>query len=232
MKLCYNCGIELTKENRTKEHIPAQNTFIGYPPEYKLNRLTVPACFDCNNQYSKIDKEIRDAIGVMNQDDTKQAELTRKAVESIMGDKDWTSRVDFKDGKVESVSFSYDTFKQLHIKNFKGVFYDKYGIPIPEGYKIEIIAEGDFEDVKLDKIAQLLGGFVAEGEDFRVSGHPDIFQYKLKTLTPMHDSELINDSPNLENALGVVGVLIYHKNIEAVIIAAKKDYLETIRPKK
>lgn len=232
MKLCYNCGIELTKENRTKEHIPAQNTFIGYPPDYKLNHLTVPACFDCNNQYSKIDKEIRDAIGIMNQDDDKQAELTRKAVESIMRDKDWPSRVEFKDGRVESVSFSYDTFKQLHIKNFKGLFYDKYGIFIPDDYKIEIIAEGDFEDVKLDKIAQLFAGYVADGEDFKVSGHPDIFQYKLKTLTPMYGDDQINDSPNLENALGVVGVLIYHKNIEAVIIAAKKDYLESIRPKK
>lgn len=231
MKRCYNCSIELTKENRTKEHIPAQNTFIGYPPEYKLNRLTVPACFDCNNQYSKFDAEIRDAIGIMNENDPKQAELTRKAVESIMRDKNWPQRVEIINGKVESVTFSYDTFKQLHIKNFKGLFYDKYGIPLPDEFQIEIIAEGDFEDVKLDNIAQLFAGYLAEGGDFKVSGHPDIFQYKLKTLTPMYDGDQINDSPTLENALGVVGILIYHKNIEAVIIAAKKDYLESIKSK-
>lgn len=232
MKFCYNCGIELTKENRTKEHIPAQNTFIGYPPEYKLNRLTVPACLNCNNQYSKIDEEIRDAIGIMNDDDSKQAELTRKAVESMMRNKDWSSRLDFKDGRVESVSFSYDTFKRLHIKNFKGLFYDKYGFPLPEEYQIEIIAEGDFENTKLDKIAQLLAGYLADGGNFNVSGHPDIFQYKLKTLTPMSGGDLINDSATIENALGVVGILIYHKNIEAIIIAAKKDFLENIHTKK
>src|SRR5690554_1565382 len=206
MKYCYNCGIELNKENRTKEHIPAQNTFIGYPPEYKLNRLTVPACFDCNNEYSKIDKEIRDAIGILNEDDSKQAEMTKKAVEAIMRDKNWPDRVEMKDGKVVSVSFDYNTFKKLHIKNFKGLFYSKYKHSIPDDYNIEIIAEGDFEDVKLNSIAQFLTDYISEGGDFQICGHKDIFQYKLKTLTPMHGGDQINDSATLDNALGVVGL--------------------------
>ena len=229
MKKCYNCGVVLSKGNITKEHIPAQNTFNGYPADFKLNRLTVPACFECNNKYSKIDKEIRDAIGIMNNNDKNQVELTRKAVKSILNEKNWKDRIEIVNGKVESVTFSYDTFKQLHIKNFKGLFYHKYGIPLTEEFQIEIIAEGDFENDKLDKIAQLLAGFVADGENFKVSGHHDIFQYKLKTLTPLDNGEQINDSPTLENALGVVGILIYHKNIEVVIVAAKKDFLESIR---
>lgn len=231
MKQCYNCGIELTKENRTKEHIPAQNTFIGYAPEFKLNRITVPACFDCNNEYSKIDMEIRDAIGIMNENDEKQAEMTKKAVEAIMRDKNWPDRLEIIDGKVVSVTFSYDTFKKLHIKNFKGLFYHKYGFPLPDDFKIEIIAEGDFEDVKLNSIAQFLSDYISDGGDFQISGHKDIFQFKLKTLTPMHDGNHINDSPTLDNALGVVGLLVYHNNLKAIIIAAKKDYLETIKPK-
>jgi len=228
IKLCYNCGVELTKENRTKEHIPAQNTFIGYSPEYKLNRLTVPACFDCNHDFSKIDKEIRDAIGVMNEDDPNQEEITKKAIEAIMREKNWTERVEINDGIVTSVSFSYEAFKKLHIKNFKGIFYSKYGIPLPEDFNIEIIAEGDFEDSKLSSIANAFTDYVSDGGNFNVSGHPDIFQYKLKTLTPMYGGDQINDSPTLENALGVVGILIYHKNLKAVIIAAKKDYLKSI----
>lgn len=228
---CYNCGIELTKANKTREHIPAQNTFVGYSEEYKINRLTVPACFDCNNEYSKIDTEIRDAVGIMNEDDEKQAELSRKAVNSIMKNHDWPERIEWKNGKVAAVSFSYNTFRELHIKNFKGIFYSKYGIPIPEDYEIQIIAEGDFDDIKLTKIAQFLTDYVYEGGDLKVSGHKDIFEYKLKTLTPMHGGDSINDSPTLDNALGVVGVLVYHKNIKAVIIAAKKDYLESIKKK-
>ena len=79
MDLCYNCGNELNSQNRTREHIPAQNMFVGYPDEYKVNRITVPACYSCNNLYSKVDQEIRDAIGIMNEDNMQQHELTRKS---------------------------------------------------------------------------------------------------------------------------------------------------------
>src|SRR5690606_20878167 len=102
---------------------------------------------------------------------------------------------------------------------------------IPDDFNVEIIAEGDFEDEKLSNIAEYLTNYVSEGGDFKVSGHPDIFQYKLKTLTPMYEGDQINDSPTLDNALGVVGVLIYHKKLSAVIIAAKKDYLQSIHKK-
>jgi hypothetical protein len=231
MNQCYNCGVELNDQNRTREHIPAQNTFAGYPNEYKVNRLTVPACFECNNKYSKTDQEIRDAIGIMNDDNALQQELSRKAVASIMRNHNWPERIEWKNGKVGGVLFNYNTFRELHIKNFKGVFYQKYGFPIPEEYEIQIIAEGDYDDLKLNNIAKFLTDYVYDGGDIKFSGHPDIFQYKTKTITPMEDGLTINDSPTLDNALGIVGVLDYHKNIKAVIIAAKKDYLQSIYKK-
>ncbi|WP_378187512.1 hypothetical protein ACE939_04100 [Aquimarina sp. W85] len=228
MDNCYNCGIELNDENRTREHIPAQNTFAGYSNEYKQNRLTVPACHTCNNQYSKIDQEVRDAIGIMNEDNEEQQELTRKSVKSIMRRRNWMDRVHFSDGKVVAVSFDYNVFRELHIKNFKGVFYEKYGYPIPDKYGIEIIAEGDEEDQKLMGIAQHLYNYVSEGNDWNVSGHEDIFQYKMKSLTPDANDQIF-DSSDLKNALGIVSVLVYHKNLSPVIIAAKKDFLERIK---
>ena len=228
MDNCYNCGIELNDENQTREHIPAQNTFAGYPEEYKQNRLTVPACHACNNQYSKIDQEIRDAIGIMNENNEEQQELTRKSVKSIMRSKNWLDRVHFADGKVVAVSFDYNVIRELHIKNFKGVFYEKYGYPIPDEYDIEIIAEGDEEDQKLMGIAQHLYHYVSEGNNWSFSGHEDIFQYKMKSLTP-DDNDQIVDSPDLENALGIVSVLVYHKQLSPVIFAAKKDFLERIK---
>lgn len=83
MQLCYNCGNEFPEENITREHIPAQNLFVGYGNEYKVNRLVVPACFDCNNQYSQIDQEIRDAIGIMNNHNDDQIELTRNRLNQL-----------------------------------------------------------------------------------------------------------------------------------------------------
>ena len=80
---CYNCGIDLNKSIKTKEHIPAKAYFVGYGDDYKNNRITVPACRKCNDQYSKLDNEIRDAIGVSNENEADLMELTRKSTKSI-----------------------------------------------------------------------------------------------------------------------------------------------------
>lgn len=81
---CYNCRIPLLPADNKREHIPAQNLYEGYSPEYKKNRIVVPCCFTCNNRFSKIDQEIRDFIGIgketMGSDDI----ITQKAVRSIM----------------------------------------------------------------------------------------------------------------------------------------------------
>jgi hypothetical protein len=77
---CCDCGIHLNKTEKTAEHIPAKNLYSTYPEEYKQNLLTVPACKSLNNRYSKIDQVIRDAIGIMNENDANQLSLTKKAV--------------------------------------------------------------------------------------------------------------------------------------------------------
>lgn len=84
MDKCYNCGIDLNEENKTREHIPAKNLFAGYSDEYKKNLLTVPACRKCNEEFSKTDQQVRDAIGIMNEDDQKKHEATRRSVKSIL----------------------------------------------------------------------------------------------------------------------------------------------------
>lgn len=228
MDRCYDCRTLLNQENSTREHIPAQNTFAGYPPEYKNNRLTVPACHTCNNEYSKIDQEIRDAIGIQNDENEEQQELTRKSVKSIMRRANWLDRLHFSNGKVIAVTFSYDDFQQLHIKNFKGIFHHKYGSPLPADFEIFTIAEGDEENANLMGIAKSLYSYVEQGDNWQISGHEDIFQFKIKSLTPS-PADLIEDDPNIENALGFVAVLKYHKTLTPVIIAAKTEFMEKIK---
>lgn len=116
-KTCYNCGVPLDKTNRTKEHIPAKNLFQGYPDEYKMNRITVPACDECNQKYSKIDQELRDALAVINNTVDEKSELTRKGIRSILNSSNWQDRVFMgPNGRVEAVKFGYDNLINYHKK--------------------------------------------------------------------------------------------------------------------
>jgi len=63
--ICYNCGKELEKKDVTREHIPSKNLFEGYDEKFKVNRITVSACYECNNKYSPTDEQFRNMIGII-----------------------------------------------------------------------------------------------------------------------------------------------------------------------
>ena len=57
MKHCYLCGVALTKENRTKDHIPPKQFFPDPKPD---NLWTVPCCREHNvGEFSPDDEKIR-----------------------------------------------------------------------------------------------------------------------------------------------------------------------------
>jgi len=56
---------------------------MGYKND-KFERITVPACFDCNNIFSQIDQELRDAVGVTRESDEIPKVTTEKSVKSIL----------------------------------------------------------------------------------------------------------------------------------------------------
>ena len=119
---CYNCGISLTKETKTREHIPQQNLFKGFPNEYKNNRITVPSCFDCNNGMSHIDDELRNFASIFD-DGTSNKEglirafnsFTRKDVERIKI---------YGDGA--GVQFDKIDIYSLFEKNAKGIYCHEF----------------------------------------------------------------------------------------------------------
>jgi len=224
---CYNCGIELTNETNHVEHIPAKNLFKTYPDEYKKNLLTIPACYDCNiGLYSKIDHEIRDAIGILNEKDDLKNEMTEKAVRSIMRKSNWKERVFSIDGGTGlEVSFSYDDIEKLHIKNFKGLFYSKYGHTIPDNYEIRIIAEGDEENEKLQRVNDYFREYIDYEMDWSFIGHPEVFKYKIKAMIPGED-DMFYDGDNLEEAIGFVCTMEYHGALKPLVIAQTKEFID------
>ena len=62
---CYNCFKPIKEGEKTREHIPAKTLFEGYDDKYKANRITVPACYECNQEYSPTDRDFRNLIGII-----------------------------------------------------------------------------------------------------------------------------------------------------------------------
>ena len=227
--VCYNCGRELTSDNATVEHVPAKNLYEGFGEDFKKNRITVPACAECNHLYSKIDQEIRDALAVKNDNLKERQELTAKGVRSILRRSNWKDRTHFNSsGRVAAVTFSYADLRQIHIKNFKALFFRKYGIPVPDDFGIEIIADGD--DDKIDT-AQIIYGYLLDGKEFEYSGHPDVFKFILRDMTPDKEKDAVYESRDFTKLVAVAGLLVYHDDIGAVVVAGKKEFIESCKRK-
>lgn len=228
---CYNCGRKLSKKEATKEHIPARALFTGYGNEFKVNRLTVPACLKCNNEYSKIDQELRNAIGVTNDDvdDESARELSRKAVKSILNQRNWKNRIflDFG-GKVEAVQFDYSKFKKAVIKDFKGIFHDEFGFALPSSWKVEIISQFE-KDGKLQKAASEIFQYLAKGITWKQSGHEAIFKYKFKTMAP-DENGVLYDSDDLDDADNLACVQFYHERMGFIVVASRRTFLNAKFP--
>ena len=222
--LCYNCGKILGIEDVTVEHIPAKNLYEGYSEEYKQNRITVPACLECNNFYSKIDQEIRDVLAVINDDINQKTSLTQKGIRSIMRKSNWKDRtfIDEK-GNVVAVNFSYQDLKQIHIKNFKGLFLKKYGFPLPNDFKIDIITVGD-ED-KLQSVEEM-SHYLRINKSFECSGHPDVFKFIISDITPDEITNALYESRDFDKLIAIIGLFIYHNSLEVFIMAMKEKYID------
>lgn len=226
---CYNCRRTLNKKTISKEHIPAQAFYVGYGNEFKKNRITVSACKICNENYSKTDQELRDSIGVTNDIDPLKKEYTRKSVSSILRKKG-KNKLHFDiSGRVIAVSFDYKDLKKSAIKDFKGLFCYKYKYPLPKEWKIEIVSSFETE-IKPKIAANYIEAYLHKDTEWSVSGHEDIFRYKLKTLVPNTESD-ISDTGDITNAISIASIQEYHKKIGFLVIAARHKELDIMRKK-
>jgi hypothetical protein len=207
-KLCYDCGLPIKKNELTREHIPAQCFFVGYGEGFKVNRITIPAHKTCNQRYSKIDQELRDAIGVMTNNQTNKRELVSKSLKSLFGKKEGIKRLSFEDGTI-SMNFNYGILRELHLKNFKGLFFHKYKIPLPERFKIEIITEGDQETFSIEQASYMYHSINDNFPKWEKSGHSDIFKYKIVVF----DQNGICDFDTNSDEQTIFSVMVYNEEL-------------------
>lgn len=228
MKKCYNCGVlfsELKKIERTKEHIPAKTLFEGYPEEYLTNRKTVPACLKCNQEYSRIDDQIRDLIGVTNESDSEKKELTAKTVRKIFSNKsEFNERMSIEDNKIY-VKFNISNIDKLHFKNFKGVYTSITKKPLSDLYKLDVYSIG--QDEKKLKLGEKFIEEIERLEDWDISGHENVFKFKMAILDveSLKISELNFENANSEPEILVCGMK-YNSTIVALVVAMKESMKE------
>lgn len=215
---CYNCGLEVTRKNRSKEHIPAQALFVGYPYTYKINRITITGCMDCNNFYSSVDEEFRNLIGIINNSPERET-ITKKSIWSNFQFWKKQNRLMFdNDGRVGGVIFDANQIELFHKKNFKGIFYKEYGYPISNDFDILVdINEGDWSDGLMSSI-----GYLQDHFNWKISGHKDIFQYIIQPFRDnLPNGIQTNIKPNVTDT-HFLALMKYNQSHDAFVGAKRR----------
>lgn len=223
MKRCYNCAVpikSLDKKERTKEHIPARAFFVGYPEMYKLQRKTVPACLKCNEDYAKIDDDLRDVIGILNENENFKSEITKKTIKKIFHNKkDLNKKVKSKNGELY-FTFNANNLDNIHIKNFKGLYYHIMNCPLSNTFDLTVFSDGKKEkELKIG--IRFLKELIAF-ENWETSGHSAVFSYCMVHYD-FYIEKLVKLSKEIKDPILLVGALKYNETIVALVMATKPE---------
>lgn len=216
---CYNCQIPLTRAQNHKEHIPAKCLFDGFPNQYKNNRITVPACYKCNQKYSPLDEEFRNLIGLINKH-PEAVELTEKTTRSIEGRFSRKARLLYNrfSKKPIAMQFNLNDIENTHIKNFKGLYYHLFSHCIPENYKIVAHFDKNFQSEK----SQRLVNYLTNNFPFKVSGHENVFRYILQPFRANYQFDGSDIVP-IPDEKYFLALLSYTKNHAALVLAERQE---------
>lgn len=180
MDHCYNCGCELTKNEKTREHIPMKALYKGYSKDNLIEPVTVPACNACNNQYSKIEEDFRNLIALWSINE--RVDISSGVLHKALRSPKLLSKII----KSNDCYITYNTqdYIDVHIKNFKGLYYHQYGMPLPSTYKINVLEDLSDKNNASQELILLLKVMKerVKSKDLLVIGHKDIFQYKIENL--------------------------------------------------
>lgn len=180
MEHCYNCGCELTKDKVTREHIPMKALFEGYPKDNLTELFTVPACNYCNNKYSKIEEDFRNLIAIWSTNE--EVDISSGILQKALRSHKLQSKI--KKSQDYSITFNVQDYINVHIKNFKGLYYHQYGMPLLSTYQIivlEDLSDKNNISLRLSLILKIMRERI-KFKDLLAIGHKDIFQYKIEDI--------------------------------------------------
>lgn len=222
MKKCYNCGREFVKADLTKEHIPPRCFSDVYSDDHKKNRITVPCCHPCNNEFSKIDNELRDMIAVAKDARDGNMDFLEKGMKSIFQGKQLGKDFGYDPRRKQvGIKFDYELLEAMFLKCHKGIFYHKYNEPLDEKFVSQASQKliNDKHNSPLDR------GFVnihqSHRDSFIFSGHKEIFAASILAHKEGPNATFVS-TENLNECFAVSSYLVYHDIIDCLVLSVKK----------
>jgi hypothetical protein len=215
---CYNCGSLISRKYKTetKEHIPAQNLFEGFNEKYKINRIVVPSCLDCNNGSSIIDEEFRNLIGVASNYSYLNS-ISSNAAESMIKNGQFNRILVDEFGNIKGVRFNKELINKNHIKVFKGLFFHKYKKPISNEYQIISTIDPTNDTGKVLN-------YLESNFKWKFSGHPDVFSYILQPFREnLSGQEILEDLIPRNDENYFLSALKYNNTHAAIVYASLKS---------
>ncbi|WP_317897158.1 hypothetical protein [Aurantibacillus circumpalustris] len=215
---CYNCGASLSPAQNHREHIPPKNLFEGFPIAFRETRILVPACYNCNQSYSYADEEFRNLIGIINKR-PEAVKLVEKTTRSFF-------RLDAKLARIIygisnrmpfAVKFDLKAIEQFHIKNFKGLFYHNYGIPLTSNFLCLAHFDTNFQKEKSQKLVN----YLTQNFSWKVSGDESVFRYILQPYRPDHNFDGSDILPSADEKYFIC-LMSYTKNHAALVLSERK----------
>ena len=196
--------------------------FCGFPNEYKINRITVPACYNCNQEYSKIDHTLRDLIGITNENDESLSPMTKSAIRNIfLSKKNGLERLEIDKDGIPYIGFTIKDIIDIHKKHFKGLFYHKFKCPLPDDFDIQIVCDLDEDKTRIEYANLICTLFDKYQIEWEASGHLDIFKYRISPIVIQDKSWEIVDYETYYYDY-VICKMIYLNHMSAIIIAKRK----------
>lgn len=217
-KRCFNCGISLhllPRMERTKDHIPPQCLFVGFPEGHKVNRKTVPCCLSCHKTFSTVDELFRNVLGFAYDLDHGNVEITKVAVAQLLK----SGQIIRSTDGAPSITVSQADIHFFLKRCFKAIYYKTYSEIFPEDqFEIAIIDENDTANIEGAIIIQQ---YITHEGRWDVSGNSDVFKYTIKRMAFDEKEEMIT-APTLLDAELIGAIMIFLERYAAVVIAKKK----------
>ena len=151
--------------------------------------------------------------------------ITDKSVKSIINASGF-SRVWYDTfGNISGVEFSQQPIEDFHKKNFKGLFYHQYGIPLPDNYSLFV----NMDETDWSKSTMSIIGYLKANFNLKHSGHPDILTYCLQPFREDYNATDKQDLDYQENENIYACILTYNRTHAALVLAVRNEYLEFIK---
>jgi hypothetical protein len=139
--LCALCGVSPAT---TEEHVPAECMF---PKPRPGNRITVPACWPCNNGSSEDDEYLRAALALIDEEAPSEAleklrPVVRRGLWRVEAARLWkhfSDRMQLDEPQNPRIKIDQERMRSIARKHFQGLFYHLQGAPLPPVYRIEVM---------------------------------------------------------------------------------------------